>query len=49
MTPAVTAVFGESPPADSRTADPVKTSLVSSDYLPDSESLSFAAAWRAAE
>ena len=49
LTPALTAVFGESPSADSRTTDPVKTSLVSSDYLPDSESLSFTAAWKAAE
>lgn len=49
VTPAVTAVIWESPSADSRTKDPVKTSVVSSDYLLDSKSLSLIAAWKAAE
>lgn len=49
VTPAVTAVIWESPSADSRTTDPVKTSVVSSDYLLDSNSLSFIAAWKVAE
>ena len=39
VTPDVTAVIWESVSADSRTTDPVNTSVVSSDYLLDSKSL----------
>lgn len=39
VTPDVTAVIWESLSADSRTIDPVNTSVVSSDYLLDSKSL----------
>lgn len=39
VTPDVTAVIWASLSADSRTIDPVNTSVVSSDYLLDSKSL----------